>query len=379
MTLAAAPPALIPVSEPLVGARETEYVLDCMRSGWISSEGPYVARFERAWAAYCGAAHGVAMSSGTAALFAAVDALRLAPGDEVIMPAFTIIGCAQAIIAAGATPVLVDADPATWCMDAAQTAARITPRTRAIMAVHIYGHPADMLPLRALADRHGLAVIEDAAEAHGAEYRGVRAGSLGDVSCFSFYANKIITTGEGGMLLTDDTAIAERARSYRNMAFRADRRFYHTGLGFNYRMTALQAAVGLAQVEEVDARVARKRAIGQRYADLLTRIEALRLPVEMPWAKNVYWMYAVVLDERAGVDAAGFARHLERRRVATRPFFLGMHEQPALLDRGLFRGERYPVTERIARQGLYLPSGLTLTDGQIDAVGAAVREEIASW
>lgn len=379
MTLAAAPPALIPVNEPLVGARETEYVLDCMRSGWISSEGPYVARFERAWAGYCGAAHGVAMSSGTAALFAAVDALRLAPGDEVIMPAFTIIGCAQAIIAAGATPVLVDADPATWCMDAAQAAARITPRTRAIMAVHIYGHPVDMLPLRALADRHGLAVIEDAAEAHGAEYRGVRAGSLGDVSCFSFYANKIITTGEGGMLLTDDIAIAERARSYRNMAFRADRRFYHTGLGFNYRMTALQAAVGLAQVEEVGARVARKRAIGQRYADLLARIDALRLPVEMPWAKNVYWMYAVVLDERAGVDAGGFARRLERRRVATRPFFLGMHEQPVLLDRGLFRGERYPVTERIARQGLYLPSGLTLTDGQIDAVGAAVREEIASW
>lgn len=376
-TLAAAPPHdVIPVNTPLIGAREAAYVRDCIESGWISAEGPYVARFERAWADYCGVAHGVAVSSGTAALFAACDALHLGPGDEVIMPSFTIISCAQAIIATGATPVLVDSDPATWCLDVAQAAARITPRTRAIMAVHVYGHPVDMEPLRDVARRHGLAIIEDAAEAHGATYRGERAGSLGDIACFSFYANKIITTGEGGMVLTSDAALAERVRAYRNLAFRGERRFWHTELGFNHRMTALQAAVGLAQAEQADALVARKRAIGRRYTDLLAGTRMIELPAEMPWATNVYWMYGIVLDERAGIDAAAFAQRLAAQGIDTRPFFLGMHEQPALRDRGLFGGERYPVAERIARQGLYLPSGLTLTDGQIERVAAAVREEL---
>jgi perosamine synthetase len=335
-----------------------------------------VARFEEAWAAYCGATYGIAVTNGTAALYAAVDALRLGPGDEVILPSFTIIGCAHAVIAAGATPVLVDADARTWCVDVSQIDARITPRTRAVMAVHIYGHPVDMQPLRDLAAKHGLRIIEDAAEAHGAEYRGARAGSLGDIACFSFYANKILTTGEGGMVLTGDEALAERVRGYRNLAFRSDRRFYHTEFGRNERMTALQAAVGLAQVEDIDARVGRKRAIGRRYTERLVGIDGLTLPVEMPWAKNVYWMYGLVIDEATGFDAEEFARRLLRRGISTRPFFLGMHEQPVLRERGLFAGERYPVTERLARQGLYLPSGLTLTDAQIDRVAEMVREEI---
>jgi perosamine synthetase len=369
--------AIVPLSEPLIGEREAAYALDCVRSGWISSEGPYVARFEEAWAAYCGVRHGVAVTNGTAALYAATAALGLGPGDEVIMPSFTIIGCAQAILAAGATPVLVDADAATWCMDVTQVKSRITQRTRAIMAVHIYGHPVDMRPLRALASKHSLRIIEDAAEAHGAEYRGARAGGLGDVGCFSFYANKILTTGEGGMVVTDDDGLAERVRDYRNMGFRSDRRFYHTEYGRNERMTAVQAAIGLAQVEGIDARVQRKRAMGRRYNELLARIDGLHLPVEMAYAKNVYWMYGVVLDATLGFDAAAFAQRLLRRGIATRPFFLGMHEQPVLRDRGLFAGERYPVTERIARQGLYLPSGLTLTDVQIERVAAAVRAELS--
>jgi perosamine synthetase len=376
VTVEIAPAEVIPVSAPLIGEREAAYALDCVRSGWISSEGPYVGRFEEAWAAYCGARFGVAMTNGTAALYAAVAALRLEAGDEVIMPAFTIIGCAQAVLAAGATPVLVDADARTWCMDVTQVASRIGPRTRAIMAVHIYGHPADMDPLRALAWRYGLRIIEDAAEAHGAEYRGRRAGSLGDIGCFSFYANKILTTGEGGMAVTDDAELAARMRSYRNLGFREDRRFYHTEYGRNERMTALQAAVGLAQVEEIDARVARKRAIGRRYGRLLAGTDGLSLPVEEPWATNVYWMYGVVVDERCGFDAADLAARLLRRGVATRPFFVGMHEQPVLRERGLFAGERYPVTERIARQGLYLPSGMALTDAQIERVASAVREEM---
>jgi perosamine synthetase len=289
------------------------------------------------------------------------------------MPAFTIISCAQAVAYHGGVPVLVDADPRTWCMDVAQVEAKITPRTRAIMPVHIYGHPVDMAPLWALAEKHGLAIIEDAAEAHGATYRGQRCGGLSDLSCFSFYANKIITTGEGGMVLAKDRRMAERARSLRNLCFRPERRFYHTELGYNFRLTNLQAAIGVAQIERIDELVARKRRMGQRYTELLAGIPGIALPVEEAWATNVYWMYGLVLDDATGIDAVELARRLKAKGVETRPFFLGMHEQPALWDRGLFRGERYPVTERIARQGLYLPSGLTLTDEQMAEVAASLR------
>jgi perosamine synthetase len=360
----------------LLGDREAEYALDCIRSGWISSEGEYVHRFEDAWSSYCGARSGVAVSSGTAALFAAVAALGLGPGDEVIMPTFTIISCAHAILAAGATPVLVDSEPRTWCMDVGLVAERITPRTRAIMVVHTYGHPADVAPLREICRRHSLALIEDAAEAHGAEYHGARAGSLGDIACFSFYANKIVTTGEGGMVVTNDEALEERVRSYINLAFRRDRRFYHTERGYNFRLTSLQAAVGLAQLESIEWRIARKRQIGQRYVELLADIEELALPVEMPGVRNVYWMVGLVLDSSSGIDAAELARRLGERGVATRPFFLGMHEQPVLQELGLFGGESYPVAERLSRYGLYLPSGLTLSDDEVELAAARVREAL---
>jgi perosamine synthetase len=320
--------------------------------------------------------YGVAVSNGTVALEVAIRCLDLQPGDEVIMPTFTIISCAQAVIYCGGLPVLVDADPRTWCMDVAQVEAKITPRTRAIMPVHIYGHPVDMAPLWALAERHGLAVVEDAAEAHGATCYGRRCGGLGELSCFSFYANKIITTGEGGMVLTKDRKMAERARSLRNLCFRPERRFYHTELGDNYRLTNLQAAIGLAQLEQIEERLAHKRWMGRRYTELLAGISGIALPVEEPWATNVYWMYGLVLDEAIGIDAVEFARRLRARGTETRPFFLGMHEQPALWDRGFFRGEHYPVAERIARQGLYLPSGLTLTEEQLAQVCAAVKESL---
>ena len=211
---------MIPVNEPRIGEQELAYVTECLRTGWISSAGRFIEEFEARWAAYCGMPHGVAVSNGTVALEAAVACLDLKPGDEVILPTFTIISCAQAVVYGGGVPVLVDADPRTWCMDVSQVAAKITPRTRAIMPVHIYGHPVDMAPLWALAEQHGLAIIEDAAEAHGATYHGQRCGGLGDLSCFSFYANKIITTGEGGMILTKDAKLAERARSLRNLCFR---------------------------------------------------------------------------------------------------------------------------------------------------------------
>lgn len=302
------------------------------------------------------------------------------------MPSFTIISCALAVVYNGAVPVLVDCDPNTWCIDVRQVEAKITSRTRAIMPVHIYGHPVDMDPILDLAERHDLAVVEDAAEVHGAEYLSGRSsmhpvwrrcGSFGMLSCFSFYANKLITTGEGGMVLTDDPKLAEKARSLRNLCFQADRRFYHEQLGFNFRLTNLQAALGVAQVQRIEEIVSRKRWMGEEYNRLLGGIKGLQLPVEEPWARNVYWMYGVVLSEETRMDAAAFAQKLKQRGIETRPFFLGLHEQPVFHRRELFLHEQYPVTERIARQGLYLPSGLALTTEQISEVCQAVNEVLA--
>ena len=367
---------MIPVNEPLLTEADFASVMEALRSGWISGAGPHVEAFESRWAAYCGRKHGVALANGSVALQVAVALLDLRPGDEVIMPTFTIISCAVPIVLAGAKPVLVDAGPETWTMDVRQVESRITSRTRAIMAVHIYGHPVDMDPLLDLAARHGLQVVEDAAEAHGAEYRGRRVGSLGASSCFSFYANKLVTTGEGGMLLVDDDRLAERARGLRNLGFQPDRRFLHADLGFNFRLTNLQAALGLAQIERMDEIVSRKRRIGQAYTERLSEMPCLALQVQQPWARSVYWMYGVVLHEDTGLGAADFARRLKLRGVETRPFFLGMHEQPVLRERGLFLGESYPVAERIARQGLYLPSGVGLNEAHIDHVCEAVREAL---
>lgn len=367
---------MIPVNEPLLGDAEQANVLETVRSGWISSAGEFIDRFESSWAEYCGVKHGVAVSNGTVALQLAVAALDLEPGDEVIMPSFTIISCAMAVVYNGGVPVLVDADPDTWCMDVDQVEAKITSRTRALMPVHIYGHPVDMDPLRELADRHGLAIIEDAAEAHGALYKGRRCGGLGDISTFSFYANKIITTGEGGMILADDDATASRLRSLRNLCFRDDRRFWHTELGFNARLTNMQAAIGVAQIARIDEFLERKREMAATYAEGLAGLP-LQLPVQRDWASNVYWMYGLVVDESTGLDAVEFARELTVRGVQTRPFFIGMHEQPVLRERGWFAGETYPVTDRIARQGLYLPSGLALTTSQMDEVVSSVLDVFA--
>jgi perosamine synthetase len=364
---------LIPVNEPALGEKELEYVSDCIRSGWISSAGKYITAFEEAWAAYCGRRYGVAVANGSVALQLAVCLLDLEPGDEVIMPTFTIVSCALPVVLAGATPVLVDSDPNTWTLDPEQVRAKITPRTKAIMPVHIYGHPVDMDPLLEL----GVPIIEDAAEAHGAEYRGRRCGSFGLASCFSFYANKLVTTGEGGMLLTDDPEVAERARRLRNLGFQPTRRFIHYEVGYNFRLTNMQAALGLAQLERMDQIVARKRWLGQAYTDRLENSPGLQLPTEADWAKSVYWMYGLVLDaETTGLDARAFAERLAERGVETRPFFLGMHEQPVFRDKGLFQAEQYPVAERLARQGLYLPSGLGLTECQLEQVCQAVRDAL---
>jgi perosamine synthetase len=372
---------MIPVYEPVLGDLERQYIRECLDSGWISSAGRFIQDFESGWAAYCRMQHGVAVGNGTVALQLALRALELEPGDEVILPAFTIISCALACVYNQAVPVLVDCDPETWCLDVGQVVQKLTPRTRAVMPVHIYGHPVDMEPLLQVASDHGLAVVEDAAEAHGAQVRFGSAeadwrpcGSMGRLSTFSFYANKPITTGEGGMVLTNDPPLAERLRSLRNLAHRSDRRFYHTELGHNFRMTNLQAALGLAQLARIEAIVERKRAIGQRYTEALGGVAGLQLPVEREWARQNYWMYGIVIDQATGQTAEMVAARLWELGVETRPFFLGMHEQPALTERGLFRGERFPITERLSRQGLYLPSGLSLSESQIAFVAEAVRQ-----
>ena len=368
----------IPVNEPLLGDLEVQYVTDCVRTGWISSSGRYLNEFEQGWADYCGRKHGIAVGNGTVALQLAVRALELNPGDEVILPTFTIVSCALAVLYAEAVPVLVDSNPTTWCMDVNAVESRITSRTRAIMPVHIYGHPADMRPLLDLAAKYNLAIIEDAAEAHGAEYldqgKWRKCGNFGTLSCFSFYANKLITTGEGGMVLTDDSRLAAQLQSLRNLCFLPERRFYHEDLGFNFRMTNLQAALGAAQLQRIASIIEKKRWIGQEYSRRLQKIGGLQLPVEEPWARNVFWMYGIVLPEESDLIAEDFARRMKERGVETRPFFLGMHEQPVFHKHGLFVNEVYPVAERLARKGLYLPSGLTLTEEQLEYVCDAVRE-----
>lgn len=368
------PPEIIPVNEPYIGDLEKKYVMECLNTGWISSEGHFVREFEEAWAAYCGMKYGIAVSNGTVALEMAVASLKLNPREEIIMPSFTIISCAQAITKAGLVPVLVDCDPETWCMDVSQVEAKINPRTRAIMPVHIYGHPVDMNPLRDLAQKYKLIIIEDAAEVHGGEYRGQKCGGLGDLSCFSFYANKIVTTGEGGMVLTNNQKQAEYLRSLRNLCFRKDHRYLHTELGNNFRLTNIQAAIGLAQIEHIEQSIQKKRWMGAAYIERLKDISTLQLPVEKPWALNVYWMFGIVLDLSTGMDASEFAHRLNEVGIITRPFFLGMHEQPVFRNMGLFKDEHYPVTEHIARQGLYLPSGMTITEVQIDRVCDAARK-----
>ncbi|MBN2254076.1 MAG: DegT/DnrJ/EryC1/StrS family aminotransferase [Deltaproteobacteria bacterium] len=365
----------IPVNEPLLRGNERRYLAECIDTGWISSEGPFVDKFEKQFSEYVGSRYGTAVCNGSAALDIAVAALNIGPGDEVILPTFTIISCAAAIVRRGAKPVLVDSDPHTWNMAVEHIERKITKKTKAIMAVHIYGLPVDMDPIKELADRYGLKIIEDAAEAIGQTYKGRKCGSFGDVSVFSFYPNKHITTGEGGMVITDDECLVQRCRSLRNLCFQPGRRFVHNELGWNYRMSNIQAAVGVAQFEQLERHIERKREIGHLYDELLKDTPGIQLPLaKTDYAENIYWVYGIVLDEAICGDAGEVMRRLAERKVGTRPFFWSMHEQPVFGAMGLFSGESYPVAERIARRGFYIPSGLALTDGQIRYVAEMTRE-----
>jgi perosamine synthetase len=363
----------IPVNEPLLDGNEKEYLLKCIETGWISSEGPFIKEFEQKFAARVGRKHGIAVTNGTAAIDAAMDALGIGVGDEVIMPTFTIISCITQIVRSGAVPVLVDSDPITWNMDVTQIEAKITPRTKAIMVVHIYGLPVDMNPVLDIAKRHELKIIEDAAEMHGQTYSGKPCGSFGDISTFSFYPNKHITTGEGGMIVTDNDELAETCRSLRNLCFQPQKRFVHERLGWNLRMTNMQAALGLAQLERLGEFVTKKRAMGKKYTELLKDLPCLQLPLaHTDYADNIYWVYGLVLDDTTGLDAEEAMKRLATEGVGTRPFFYPMHQQPVLRRMGLFDCEQYPVAERLYRQGFYIPSGMGLKSEKINLVVNAV-------
>jgi len=388
----------IPVNEPLLSGNELRYISDCVRSNWISSSGRYLERFEDEWAHFCGQRYGVAVSNGTVALELAIEVCNFPKGSEIIIPSFTIISCAQAVVKNGCVPVLVDCDPETFCMDTNQLRQKINRRTVAIMPVHIYGHPCDMDPILDIARRYNLIIIEDAAEAHGAEYftRTInawkRCGGFGHLSCFSFYANKIITTGEGGMVLTSDENLVKKLRAHRNLCFLDSPRFLHEEIGNNFRLTNLQAAIGLAQFEYIHKTISRKIDMAKRYSEYLKGLP-LQLPVEREWAKNVIWMYGVVLryDKKTepffeknwlrfsperyyNWPSYKMMSVLKDNGIDTRPFFIGMHEQPVFRNRGLFKKERYPVTEKISRTGFYLPSGQAIKDRDIEQTCSILKE-----
>jgi perosamine synthetase len=359
----------IPVNEPLLDGNEKKYLSECIDTGWISSEGPFVKRFEEGFASRMGRKHGIAVTNGTAALDAAVDSLGIGPGDEVILPTFTIISCVLQIIRSGAKPVYVDSDPLTWNMDISQIEERITPRTKAIMVVHIYGLPVNINPVLGLCQRYELKLIEDAAEMIGQNYYGRPCGSFGDISTFSFYPNKHITTGEGGMILTDHDGLAEQCRELRNLCFQSGKRFVHERLGWNLRMTNLQAALGLAQLEKLEKFVLKKRSIGKLYNELLKDISGIQLPLEQTnYADNIYWVFGIVLDKSLGMNAEKAMKRLAASGVGTRPFFYPLHLQPVLKNKGILVDQTFPVSENLAEQGLYLPSGLNLSESQIERV-----------
>lgn len=367
----------IPVNEPLLNGNEKAYLNDCIESGWISSEGPFVDRFERNFAVKVGRKYGISVTNGTAALDIAITALNVREGDEIIMPSFTIISCVLQIVRLGAIPVFVDCDESTWNMDVTQVEEKISPKTRAIMAVHIYGMPVDMNPIMELCEKHQLLLIEDAAEAIGQTYYGKACGSFGHISTVSFYPNKHVTTGEGGMILTDDEEISNRCRSLRNLCFIPENRFVHEELGWNVRFTNIQAALGLAQLERLDESVEKKRWIGRSYNERLKEYPELILPVEScNFAENIYWVYPVVLRDTGSHNAKKVIEKMHGLGVGCRPFFYPLNEQPALLKRGIGGKGLCPRARHAYEMGFYIPSGIALDEEKIDRVSSTLTKVV---
>lgn len=355
----------LPVASPAFAGNELRYVTECVLTNWISSQGRFVTEFERTFAKFCGVKHGIAVSNGTVALHLALVLAGIGPGDEVIVPTWTFAATANAVRYTGATPIFADSDPLTWTVDPVDVERRINQRTKAVIPVHLYGHPSDMDPIMELARRYDLFVIEDAAEAHGAMYQGRRVGSIGHVGCFSFFGNKIITTGEGGMLTTNDNQVAERARMLRDHGMSRTRRYWHEAVGFNYRLTNLQAAVGVAQMERIETILAQRAAIAASYCNGLIGEERLQLPAEAPWAQRVTWLYTVLVNE--DIDRDRVMQELEAKGIDSRPGFFPLHSMPP------YRAEkRFPIAESLARRAISLPTWLPMGQDQIARICLAL-------
>ena len=350
----------IPVAEPEIGEEELQNVMEAVKSGWVSSKGPFIEEFERSFASYINVEHGVATSNGTTALHLALATLGIGKGDKVLVPSLNFIAAANAITYTGANPIFVDSHPEYWCLDPSKIEEKIDNQTKAVIVVHLYGHPCNMDEIMALAEAYELHVIEDCAEAHGAEYKGAKVGSFGIISCFSFYGNKIITTGEGGMCLTNNEELANKMRVLRDHGMTPDKKYWHEIIGFNYRMTNLQAALGVAQLKKIDLLINKKRRIAITYKSLLQDLRAVTLAPEMPWAKSVYWLYSVLV-KKARRDKV--IEHLERQGIESRPFFYPQHFLPPYK-----RESTLPIAEELSARGLNLPSGSRLSENQIQEV-----------
>jgi perosamine synthetase len=372
--------SFIPIASPVIGEREIAYVTDAVRSGWVSSIGPYIAKFEQAFADYLNVSHAISVNNGTVGLFLALHTLGIGPGDEVLVPDLTFVATVHAVLQVGATPVFVDVEPDTWCIDPAAAERAITDRTRAIIPVHLYGHPADMKAIQSLAQKYGLLVVEDAAEAHGAEVEGKRVGSLGKVGVFSFYGNKVMTTGEGGMVTTDDGELAGHMRYLKDHGMSAERRYYHTELSFNFRLTNLQAALGLAQLEQIEEFIRKKMDIRCWYSERLGQIPSLQLPPSRPGVRSVFWLYSIVLGDECKLSRADLGAALIGKGIDWRPFFVPMHQLPHLSG---FRtvgkdADNCPVSERLGARGLNLPSGCSLDKPPVRRVADTVAQILSA-
>lgn len=367
----------IPVNEPLLNGNEKKYLNECIDTGWISSEGPFVKKLEEEFSAYCGQKYGIAVANGSVAIDVAIRALKekynWQKNDEIIVPTFTIISSAQSVVYNGLKPVFVDCEPLTWNIDTTKIEQMITPKTKAIMVVHIYGLPSDMQPIFDLAKKYSLRIIEDAAQAHGQSYKNQKCGGMSDISTFSFYPNKHITTGEGGMILTSDQELFEKCNYFKNLCFTAQNRFVHTELGWNFRMSNLQAAVGVAQFERLEEFIQIKKQMGEKYQSLLKDIPAQLPTQKTDYAENHYWVFGIVLNNDVKFNAKEAMKKLAENGIGTRPFFYPMHKQPAFIDMNFTDNISRPISERIYERGFYIPSGLALTDEQIETVAQKIR------
>jgi perosamine synthetase len=367
---------MIQVSKPSLGREELNNAIEAVKSSWISSKGKFITEFEEKFAEYCGVKYGIATANGTVALHLALVALNIGKGDEIIVPDLTFIATANVVTYCNAKSVFIDSHPDYWCIDPKKIEEKITTKTKAIIPVHLYGHPCDMDEIMKITKKYGLYVVEDAAEAHGAKYKGKKIGSFGDISCFSFYGNKIITTGEGGMCLTNNQELAERMKILRDHGMNPDKRYWYDIVGFNYRMTNVQAAIGIAQLKKIDEFIKRKRQIARKYSKELKDLEMKGLITshpEMPWAKNVYWMYSILLEENFRISRDELMHLLKKRDIETRPFFYPIHIMPPY---SACKSNINNIAKSISLKGINLPSSSALKDSEIQYVVECLKNNI---